>query len=139
MYHRYESDISSSSLPRTRVDMLIRLYDDAVSAAKKLQENLLTEEDSFQSKIQLLKAINLIESGLDVEKNEQLPRLIKDICYFIELKLGNPTFEDAAAITRILSNLRDGYAEVRSDAISLEDAGQIPRMNCESSSVDTVA
>lgn len=135
MYPQTQTDSIGDSVSRSRVDMLIAIYDSAILAAEELEADLQSGSDGAVAKLQLVKSLNLIESGLDLSLGE-LPQRIQQICQFIEFRLVHPDADEIAACCRILRNLRDGFVGVRSDAVRMEALGEIPSVSTKS--VDTL-
>jgi len=136
MYTSKQTISIADSVSTSRIDMLIAIYDVAITAAEELETDLAAGRDGAAAKIQLLKALNLIESGLDLSLGE-LPTRVRDICVFISQRLLTADAEESATFIRTLRNLRDGFAEIRPEAVKLEKEGEIPTLTIRS--IDAVA
>lgn len=137
MYEQYDVKPIAEQIASSRVDMLIAIYDATIEATDKAANMLRANKahEAALAKSQALVLVHLIESGLDLSQGE-IPKQIKELCAFIEHSLLHSNPEAIAASTRVLINLRDGFAGIKREAIAMETNGEIPRL--ATVSVDTV-
>lgn len=138
MYQQQKQQPSfiGDSLAKSRIDMLIAIYDAAITATENLAADLSDGGNGAVAKIQLLKAINLIESGLDLSQGE-LPRMLQQICHYIEHTLHHGNEAEVSVVYNILTQLRDAYVQIQPEARKLEEEGVIPPLPTKS--IDAVA
>ena len=138
MYESNDTKPVAEQIATSRVDMLIAIYDATIAATQNAVDLLRSDRvhEAALAKSQALVLVGLIESGLDLSQGE-IPKQIKELCGFIEQALLNSDPEEIAAATRVLSNLRDGFAGIKEEAVALEELGEIPPVS--RTSVDTVA
>ncbi len=137
MYQQQQpSSFIGDSLAQSRIDMLIAIYDAAIAATEDLAADLSDGGNGSVAKLQLLKAVNLIESGLDLSQGE-LPRMIQQICHYIEHTLQHGDESEVTVVYDILKRLRDAYVQIQPEARKLEEDGVIPPLPTKS--IDAVA
>jgi flagellar secretion chaperone FliS len=120
----------------TRIDMLIAIYDRAISSIQSLaQEQSLQSSAPFQGKfLEAQKCLLAIHAGINPAENEigyNIARLI----HFVSNELSSHRFGNAASI---LESIRNGFDAIREEATRLELEGKIPSLE-HSQSLNTVA
>lgn len=108
----------------TRIDMLIQLYDRAISSLSGASEALTVGDDHTYARLFLdaQKTILAIHTGLKPDEYEiafNVARLLHFVLSAIEQK----NFRDAIMV---MENLRDGFVGIADEANELERTGQIP-------------
>ncbi|MFY9254818.1 MAG: hypothetical protein WAO83_15310 [Fuerstiella sp.] len=114
----------------TRIDMLIHIYDHAISSleagAAALNAGKNLNEGSFRRDAS--ERVMLIVDGLALEAGE-LPQNILRLCTFVMDRIYT---NDAAAWShsaQLLATVRSGFEEIRDEANAAEACGQIPAVN----------
>ncbi len=116
----------------TRVEMLLELYDRAISsvrgaeAAKKANDDKLFAEKFIDSQ----RCILAIHGGLKPDEYE-IAYDIARLLHFVLTRLGEYNFEEAA---HFLQKLRDSFETIREEASELEKTGKIPSLEAVQSS-----
>ena len=138
MYEHNGATKIESLIGSSRIDMLLAIYDAAIEATSTVEEMLRTGKahEAALAKSQALVLVALIESGLDLDRG-QVPNKIKDLCGFVEKSLLDSNRHEIASSVKILTNIRDGFAGIKQEAIELEQIGEIPKVTTVS--VDTMA
>jgi flagellin-specific chaperone FliS len=111
----------------TRIEMLLELYNSAISALQQASEALDCGDDVRATR-ELTTAQRLVAgivAGLNRDVGE-LPRNIERLCLFVVEQIGR---RDPRAALRVLTPLRDGFAGIRERAVALERTGEIPEMD----------
>ena len=113
----------------TRIDMLLALYDGAISTVRFAQDaktanntNLLTNK-----MIEANKYILALHSGLDTE-NDKVAFDVARLLNFVMLRLEEHNFEEAVYF---LEKLQASFERIREEATDLEKAGKIPPLNTQ--------
>jgi flagellin-specific chaperone FliS len=115
----------------TRIEMVLGLYDGAVSALRQAAE-AITGGDDLRATTQLLQAHRFvigILSGIDPDAG-QIALDLQRLCLFVVERLKE---RDVQPALEILTILRDGFEAIRPEAMALERAGEIPEFCDESS------
>ena len=110
----------------TRIEMLLELYNSAISALQQAGE-ALDAGDDLRATRELANAQRLvggIASGLNRDAGE-LPQNIERLCLFVVEQIAR---RDPQAALRVLTPLRDGFATIRERAVALEREGEIPEI-----------
>jgi flagellar protein FliS len=118
---------AAASMSWTRIDMLLKIYDHALTALASGADAITTgqEQQVLESRFQAQKAILLLCDGLDLEQGE-LPQRIMQLCAFSLEKIASNNVDDWNAVHGVLGNVRDGFAQIRDEANRLENARVIP-------------
>lgn len=110
----------------TRIDMLLELYDRAITsirgaqAAKESNHEQLFTEKFIDSQ----KCILAIHGGLRPDEYE-IAYDIARLLHFVLTRLGEYNFEEAAYF---LEKLRNSFEAIREEATQLEKQGKIPSL-----------
>jgi flagellar biosynthetic protein FliS len=123
-YRAYEQ---SGTTRTTRVDMILALYDGAIASVENGRSALLAN-DAARAYSLLMKAQQFIEglaAGLDLSQVEATINLLR-LFEFCAHCVGSGSPEKLEAAVKVLKTLREGYQEIRTEAIRLERTGEIP-------------
>jgi hypothetical protein len=114
----------------TRIDMLLTIYEHVV--ASLTEGAVLLEQDKSSQllpvRIRAQKALLAVADGLDLEQGE-LPTQVLRLVVFA---LDQARTEDASqwrAAARVMSTLRDGFAEIQDQLRLAEYDGKIPALD----------
>ena len=113
----------------TRIDMLLALYDRAISSIRFAQEAEASNDTHLlaSNTIEANKYILALHSGLKVHKDpvaENVARLLN----FVMQRFAEKNYEESI---HFLEKLRSSFAQIREEATELEKAGKIPPLNNE--------
>jgi len=113
----------------TRIDMLLALYDQAISTIRGAQRaKHSNNSELFTNRlIEANKYILALHSGLDTEGN-QVAIDIARLLNFVMLRLGEQNFDEAIYF---LEKLQTTFEQIREEATNLEKTGQIPPLNTQ--------
>lgn len=123
-YDVYRSQQQSSW---TRVDMVVALYDEALSRIDQSTQ-ALGRDDQIEARKQCLRIIQVIaclRSGVDPDAGK-LPKNILRLYNFIDLCVTSGKLADLDAARNVLKPIRDSFQEIRDAAAALEHEGAIP-------------
>lgn len=128
----YQSYQSSGITSYTRIDMLLALYDRAIEKLGEAQ-SVLTQGNKEKALTPLLKAQTLV-MGLasGVNPNTEIANKILPLFSFVVTAISEVSLEKVEASINILTNLREGFRAIRSEAVDLERQGMIPRIETTS-------
>ena len=108
----------------TRIDMLLRIYDNAIES--------LTSSERFHSEENVLeytksvaasqKAVLAIHAGLKPDEHDVAFNVAR-LLHFVLQKIESNEFKDAIMV---LENLRSGFTQIEEEARILELSGHIP-------------
>ena len=120
----------------TRIDMLLALYDRAITA---VQASSLAKDANNESlmKTNILEAHKLIlalHSGLKTEECEVAGNVAR-LLNFVMRRIEEHQFEEA---NHFLEQLHNSFSQIREEAIARERNGEIPPLD-DANVVDTVA
>jgi len=116
-----------STAGMTRVDMLLALFDSVVEQLKQAHE-ALAQNDSESARPFLAKAQLIVAglaSGIDPGQGELAVNSLR-LYEFVSHCLHSGTVKEVEAAVKLLEILRDGFLEIRTEAVQLERAGTIP-------------
>jgi len=110
----------------TRVDMLLLIYDNAISA---LTGGINAIADGNQAELmhhrfKAQKAVLLLADGLDLEQGE-VPQKVMQLCAFALECISGDSADDWTAARNVLNNLREAFDQIRGEANQLEISGAI--------------
>ncbi len=113
----------------TRIDMLLALYDRAISSIRSAQQAEAANDDQLlaTNTVETNKYILALHSGLNVEKDpvaENVARLLN----FVMQRFTEKKYDESI---HFLEKLRSTFAQIREEATELEKAGKIPPLNTE--------
>ena len=134
----YQSDHVLDNMIKglSRIDMLLVLYDRAIASleaaksAKESSDQKMQQQYGYEAN----KLIMGIHSGLDTEKYPVAVDVAR-LLHFIMNRIEQQDFSDAIKFTK---QLRESYAQIREQAVQLENNGEIPPI-IQSSGVNTIA
>ena len=134
----YQSDQVLDNMIKglSRIDMLLVLYDRAIASleaaksAKESNDQKMQQQYGYEAN----KLIMGIHSGLDTEKYPVAVDVAR-LLHFIMTRIEQQDFSDAIKFTK---QLRESYAQIREQAVQLENNGEIPPI-IQSSGVNTIA
>jgi len=120
----------------TRIDMLLALYDRAISTIEdaKLAKESACAAELANKLIESQRLVLALHSGLNTDKFE-LAADVARLLNFVLLRLQEQNFDEA---NYFLGKLRASFAEIRDDATAMEKEGKIPPLST-SRGLDTVA
>ena len=114
----------------TRVDMLILVYDQAVSAlsegARLLEQNRGAELPAV--KLRAMKTLLAIAEGLNLQKGE-LPIQVLRLVVFALDQIRIESAEAWRSAESVISTLRAGFLEIQDEARKDEYEGRIPALD----------
>jgi flagellar protein FliS len=114
----------------TRVDMLILVYDQAVSAlsegARLLEQNRKAELPAV--KLRAMKTLLAIAEGLNLQKGE-LPIQVLRLVVFALDQVRIESAEAWRSAESVISTLRAGFLEIQDEARKDEYEGRIPSLD----------
>jgi hypothetical protein len=114
----------------TRVDMLIVVYDQAVSAlsegARLLEQNRGAELPAV--KLRAMKTLLAIAEGLNLQRGE-LPIQVLRLVVFALDQVRIESAEAWRSAESVISTLRAGFLEIQDDARKDEYEGRIPALD----------
>lgn len=114
----------------TRVDMLILVYDQAVSAlsegARLLEQNRKAELPAI--KLRAMKTLLAIAEGLNLQKGE-LPIQVLRLVVFALDQVRIESAEAWRSAESVISTLRAGFLEIQDEARKDEYEGRIPALD----------
>ena len=108
----------------TRIDLLLRIYESAITSVDAC-EIALNENDAsayFRHFVQSQKAVLAIHSGLKPDEHEVAFNVAR-LLHFVSVCIDKKDFKAAG---KVLRELRDGFAAVADEVNQLERAGMIP-------------
>ncbi len=121
---------SSQSLAWTRVDMLLLIYDQAVSS---LNEGALLLEQNRQSELlpvslKAQRTLLMIAEGLKLDQGE-VPTQVLRLCVFAldQVRTQSPDAWRSAA--KVMTTLREGFQSIQDEARTAEYEGRIPALD----------
>lgn len=126
----YKTAQESSITHWTRVEMLIAIYDKAISHI----EHMKAASDEAVATTQRLKAVRLVThllAGLNHEHGD-IPRQIEALLEFVNHCLTESTDETAANAIKVLSTLREAFEGIRTQAVEMEASGELPPLRDQS-------
>lgn len=114
----------------TRIDMLILIYDQAVSTlnegARLLEQNRFAELPPVSLKA--LRVLIAIADGLDMAKGELPSQILRLVVFALDQIKGQSVKGWRSAAT-VMSTLREGFLEIQDAARSDEYEGRIPALD----------
>lgn len=126
----YKTAQENSTTHWTRVDMLIAIYDKAISHI----EQMTAANDEATATSERLKAVRLVThllTGLNHEHGE-IPQKIEQLLEFVNHSLADVNHAAAAHAAKVLTTLREAFEGIREQAVELESCGDIPPLNDQS-------
>ncbi|TWU02153.1 flagellar export chaperone FliS [Stieleria varia] len=110
----------------TRIEMLVQIYDRAIASLDICCDALANGDNSLFSRHLIIsqKAIVALHAGLKPEEDEVAYNVAR-LLHFVVVSIGEGRFADAS---RILKQLRSGFAAIIEEANQLEREGKIPAM-----------
>jgi flagellar secretion chaperone FliS len=114
----------------TRVDMLILVYDQAVSAlsegARLLEQNRRAELPAV--KLRAMKTLLAIAEGLNLQKGELPIQVLRLVVFALDqVRIESP--EAWRSAESVISTLRAGFVEIQDEARKDEYEGRIPALD----------
>jgi flagellar protein FliS len=125
LYQTYSQQPASAGL--TRIDTILALYDGAIGAIENARTALAADQ-SDRAFPHLLKAQQFIQglaSGLDLSQEESTVNFLR-LFLFAAQCVESRDLEKLKGAERVLKTLREGFQEIRLQALELERTGQIP-------------
>ena len=110
-----------------RVDMLIALFDAGIQRLRRARD-AFRENDTATAKREVLRVQRIVLeliAGLDLSYGD-IPANLKDLYFFILNSLVDGGMKEVETAIQILSGLQEAFEQIRLEAISLENAGEIP-------------
>ncbi|WP_437187420.1 hypothetical protein SH668x_000814 [Planctomicrobium sp. SH668] len=114
---------------RTRIEMLLAIYDSTISTIDAGIQNLQSEDRSGYPSLQLRvsELCLLLISGLDTQST--LGARIRDLCIFCIDQTSHAEVQGWESARSVLNTLREGFLEIREEGNRLESCGEIPRLS----------
>ena len=109
----------------TRIDMVLALYDGAITTLAQLVEAIKSEDDTDALKIRASKIVLGICHGLDLDYGE-LPLMIARLCQYVNEQIWNGDATGVEHAMKQLENVRESYLQIRDHAAELERNGATP-------------
>jgi flagellar protein FliS len=119
-----------SSLSWTRVDMLLVVYDQAVSnldAGMRLLEENRTS-DLAPVRLKAMRALLAVVDGLDLKQGE-LPNQVLRLVEFCLEQINSETPDAWRSAAEVMNKLREGFREIQEQARKDEYEGRIPALD----------
>ena len=117
----------------TRIEMLLAIYDGAIKRIGYARESLsagnASEAEHYRLGAQRL-VLQLI-SGIDLQFGD-LASQIHGLCVHVASVLSNSDEESLAHCSEVLQTLREGFAGIKEEAVTLESDGEIPPLRVAS-------
>ena len=118
---------SSEPLKWTRIEMLLSLY----QGANEQIELAIQATDSSQlgqaavHRTRAAALVTAIRSGIDPQHG-QLPVSIDQLCEFVQFCLAEGDANKMRSALKVMTELQEGFAGIRDDAVRMEQNGEIP-------------
>ena len=108
----------------TRVDLLLHIYDRAITSTEACEQAILDDDYVAYTKhyIDAQKALLAIHSGLKPDESE----VAFNVARLLHFAIGAMEQKDFATTVKVLSEIRDGYLAVAEEANEMERTGAIP-------------
>lgn len=126
----YKSAQENSITHWTRVDLLIAIYNKAISHI----EQMSAASDEATATSERLKAVRLVAhllAGLNKEHGE-IPQRIEQLLEFVSHSLSEASPASAANAMKVLVTLREAFEGIREQAVEMESNGELPALNDQS-------
>lgn len=123
-YARYQQQTSPSW---TRIDMLLALYDGAIERCEQARAAL--EARNPEAAALLLSKARLIVTGLAsgvIADGDPVTADMLRLYEFVLHALSQGRSEDVQGALAVLGTLREGFQQIRPEAVALERSGAIP-------------
>src|SRR5581483_1394384 len=123
----YQAYSQSGTTGMTRVDMILALYDGAIRSIENARAALL-ENNASRAYPHLMNAQQFVAglaAGLDLSQAEATVNLLR-LFEFAAHCIASGSLEKLEGAAKVLKTLREGYQEIRPEAIRLERTGEIP-------------
>jgi len=121
---------STQSLAWTRIEMLLLIYDQAVTTlnegARLLENNLASELAPVSLKA--MRTLLMIADGLNLNHGE-LPTLVMRLVVFSLDQVSTQSPEAWRSAANVMSKLREGFQEIQDQARNDEYEGRIPALD----------
>ncbi len=129
-YLKYQT---AQSYSWTRIDMLLLIYDQAVSSltegAKLLEQGRTA--DLLPVRLKAMRTLIAIAEGLDLQKGDLPIQILRLVVFAIDqIKTQSPDAWRSAA--DVMNTLRDGFLEIQEQARTDEYEGRIPALDAVS-------
>lgn len=110
--------------------MLLALYDGAMFATQQAERAIRTGDQASLTREQphAQRLITELMAGVDVEQGELASNVHKLLTFCLIQATGQSAEEWASAVS-ILTQLREAFAQIRDEAVRLEQSGQIPKLD----------
>jgi len=117
----------------TRIDMLLSLYDKAISNVEAaIEANQKQDEPAERGyRTTAIRMVLGIAAGLDLAQGD-IPKQIARLCDFMHNSLANEGVESLQATKRVLMTLHEAFDGIQDEARELEVQGKIPRFSLQS-------
>jgi flagellar secretion chaperone FliS len=124
-YKKY--DCSEPTIGWTRIEMLLALYDGAISRLTKAEMALSNGDvpvaTPYVAKAQLI--VSELSAGVRTEFNEEMGTNILRLYEFVVNELRSVRRQNVSNAKKILIILREGFETIREDANNLERSGEL--------------
>lgn len=114
----------------TRVELLLALYDRTILELQRMQEAIVNgrQEDIQQHRVKAHKLVVELVAGVDPDQGEIAVNTHRLYTY-VNMRITEGEADGLRSAIRVMESLREGYREIRADAIELESTGAIPSPN----------
>ncbi len=127
-FQAYQQPTASGT---TRIDIILGLYNVALDRLERAQ-SALSENDAVQAKQLLADAqlsISGLGGGLDLSQGEMPLNLLRLYEFVAEcIEVGSSEMLNGAL--KVLRILKEGFEEIRPEAVELERNGTVPSVDC---------
>jgi flagellar secretion chaperone FliS len=122
----YRSYQNSSVATLTRIDMLLTIYDRTIERLEQAYQALA--DGKRRPALTLLMRAQGLVMGLaaGVDPNAEIASRMLPLLSIVVTAISLATLEKIEASIRILTTLREGFRNIRSEAVELERNGVIP-------------
>jgi flagellar protein FliS len=121
---------STQSLAWTRVDMLLLIYDQAVSSltdgALLLEQNRTSELLPVSLKAQ--RALLMLAEGLRLDRGE-IPTQVLRLCVYSLDQIRTESAPAWRSAAKVMATVRDGFRAIQDQARAAEYEGQVPALD----------
>lgn len=130
MSHPLNAYKKQMSVAWTRIEMLLALYNGAISQLNRAIESLAQGDTdaATQNRLKASRIVMEILGGVDMQYGE-LPANIVRLCTFVISEIGKQDRESLRSAISVLETLRQGFEDIKQEAIALEGEGKIPAID----------
>ena len=127
-YHLAYRRTQAQSLPATRIELLLALYDKAVERITAAEDALHAGDRPralpLTAKAQLI--VMELAAGVRTDVDPATGTNMLRLYEFVTYKLAEGGIDNLQSALRVLTTLREGFRAIRDEAVELEKTGKIP-------------